>query len=56
MDILAMAEVTIYGAGIFGLSIGWACARRGAAVQIYDLNGVAAGSSGMQKKRFSSTA
>ena len=41
-----MAEVTIYGAGIFGLSIGWACARRGAAVQIYDPNGVAAGSSG----------
>ena len=41
-----MAEVTIYGAGIFGLSIGWVCARRGAAVQIYDPNGVAAGSSG----------
>ncbi|MDG2404636.1 MAG: FAD-binding oxidoreductase [Paracoccaceae bacterium] len=41
-----MAEVTIYGAGIFGLSIGWACARRGAAVQIYDPSGVAAGSSG----------
>lgn len=41
-----MADVTIYGAGIFGLSIGWACAHRGANVQIYDPNGVAAGSSG----------
>ncbi len=41
-----MVDVTIYGAGIFGLSIGWACARRGAAVQIYDPNGVATGSSG----------
>lgn len=41
-----MADITIYGAGIFGLSIGWACARRGAVVQIYDPQGVAAGASG----------
>ena len=41
-----MADVTIRGAGIFGLSIAWACARRGARVQVIDPNGPGAGSSG----------
>lgn len=34
------------GAGVFGLSIAFACLRRGAAVQVIDPNGVAAGASG----------
>jgi glycine/D-amino acid oxidase-like deaminating enzyme len=34
------------GAGIFGLSIAYACARRGARLRIIDRRGVAAGSSG----------
>jgi len=41
-----MAEITIRGAGIFGLSIAWACAQRGATVQVIDPGGPAAGSSG----------
>lgn len=41
-----MAEVTIYGAGIFGLSVAWSCVKRGAKVQVIDPHGVAAGSSG----------
>jgi glycine oxidase len=41
-----MAEITIRGAGIFGLSIAWACVRRGASVQVIDPNGPASGSSG----------
>jgi glycine oxidase len=41
-----MTEITIRGAGIFGLSIAWACVQRGAAVQIIDPNGAGAGSSG----------
>lgn len=41
-----MVDVTIRGAGIFGLSIAWACVRRGAAVQIIDPYGAGAGSSG----------
>lgn len=43
---LAMADVTIYGAGIFGLSVAWSCVKRGATVQIIDPNGLGAGSSG----------
>ena len=39
-------DVTIRGAGIFGLSIGWACALRGARVQVIDPHGIGAGSSG----------
>jgi glycine oxidase len=39
-------DVTIRGAGIFGLSIGWACAQRGARVQVIDLQGIGAGASG----------
>ncbi|MBJ6372295.1 NAD(P)/FAD-dependent oxidoreductase [Sedimentitalea arenosa] len=41
-----MAEITIRGAGIFGLSIAWACARRGATVRVIDPNGPGAGASG----------
>ncbi|MTJ05081.1 MAG: FAD-binding oxidoreductase [Sediminimonas qiaohouensis] len=41
-----MAEVTIYGAGIFGLSVAWSCARRGATVRVIDPYGPGAGSSG----------
>ena len=41
-----MPDVTIRGAGIFGLSIAWACVQRGAKVQIVDPFGAGAGSSG----------
>ena len=43
---MAIADVTIMGAGVFGLSVAYACAKRGAKVQVIDPNGVAAGSSG----------
>ena len=39
-------DVTIFGAGVFGLSCGWAMARRGARVRVIDPGGVAAGASG----------
>lgn len=41
-----MVDVTIRGAGILGLSIAWACARRGASVQVIDPNGPGSGASG----------
>ena len=41
-----MAEITIYGAGIFGLSIAWSCQSRGARVQVIDPSGPGAGASG----------
>lgn len=41
-----MTDITIKGAGIFGLSIAWECLRRGATVQVIDPHGVGAGSSG----------
>ena len=41
-----MADVTIRGAGIFGLSIAWECLRRGARVRVVDPHGVGAGASG----------
>ena len=41
-----MAEVTIKGAGIIGLSIAWECIQRGAKVQVIDPHGIGAGSSG----------
>ncbi len=43
---MATAEVTVMGAGVFGLSIAFACLRRGASVQVIDPNGVATGASG----------
>jgi len=41
-----MVDVTIRGGGIFGLSIAWVCAQRGARVCVVDPNGAGAGSSG----------
>lgn len=41
-----MVDVTIRGAGVFGLSIAWVCARRGASVCVVDPAGPGAGSSG----------
>ncbi len=43
---MAIADVTVRGAGIFGLSVAYVCARRGARVQVIDPGGVAAGASG----------
>lgn len=43
---MAMADVTVYGAGAFGLSVAWACVQRGARVRVIDPGGVAAGASG----------
>ena len=43
---MATAEITVMGAGIFGLSVAYACLRRGAGVQVIDPYGVAAGASG----------
>ncbi len=45
-DPLASTDLTIRGAGIFGLSIAWIATQRGAQVQVVDPNGPAAGSSG----------
>ncbi|MGB3690677.1 MAG: FAD-dependent oxidoreductase [Jannaschia helgolandensis] len=39
-------DVTILGAGVFGLGCAWAMARRGAKVRVVDPNGVGAGASG----------
>lgn len=41
-----MPDVTIYGAGIFGLSIGWSCLKKGAQVRVVDPNGPGGGASG----------
>ena len=41
-----MAELRIYGAGVFGLSIAWEATRRGASVEVVDPYGIGAGSSG----------
>jgi glycine/D-amino acid oxidase-like deaminating enzyme len=41
-----MAEIRVFGAGIFGLSIAWACAGKGASVEVVDPFGIGAGSSG----------
>ncbi len=39
-------DLTVMGAGIFGLSVAFACARRGARVRVIDTRGVGAGASG----------
>ena len=43
---MATVDVTVRGAGAFGLAVGFACARRGAAVRVIDPHGIAAGASG----------
>ena len=43
---MATADVTVMGAGVIGLSVAYACARRGAAVRVIDPHGVASGASG----------
>ena len=43
---MATAEVTILGAGVFGLSIAFCCGLRGARVRVIDPAGVGAGASG----------
>ncbi len=43
---MATVDVTVRGAGIFGLSIAWACLRAGARVRVVDPGDVGAGSSG----------
>ncbi|MEL6681040.1 MAG: FAD-dependent oxidoreductase [Pseudomonadota bacterium] len=43
---MATVDVTVMGAGIFGLSVAYACACRGAKVRVVDPHGVAAGASG----------
>ncbi len=39
-------DITVRGAGVFGLSVAWACLKRGASVRIVDPNGPGAGASG----------
>lgn len=41
-----MADLTVMGAGIFGLSIAWEALKRGARVRVIDPRGPAAGASG----------
>ncbi len=41
-----MVDVTVMGAGIFGLSVAYSCARRGARVRVIDPGGPGAGASG----------
>jgi glycine oxidase len=39
-------RIVVRGAGIFGLSVAWACARKGASVTVSDPGGIGAGASG----------
>jgi len=41
-----MGDIVVHGAGVFGLSVAWACLTRGARVTVVDPNGVGAGASG----------
>ena len=43
---MAIIDLTVRGAGIFGLSIAWDAARRGARVRVVDPHGPGAGASG----------
>ncbi|MEO8531625.1 MAG: FAD-dependent oxidoreductase [Deltaproteobacteria bacterium] len=43
---MAIVDVTVRGAGVFGLSIAYACARRGANVRVVDPFGAGSGASG----------
>ena len=42
-----MTDVTVLGAGIFGLSVAWACLKKGARVRVIDPAGPGAGASGV---------
>lgn len=42
---MASVDVTVRGAGVFGLSVAWACARRGARVRVVAPEGPGAGAS-----------
>ena len=43
---MATVDVTVMGGGVFGLTIAYVCASRGASVRVVDPRGVGAGSSG----------
>lgn len=43
---MARIDVTVRGAGAFGLAVAWACLRRGARVRVIDPGGPGAGASG----------
>ena len=43
---MATVDVTVFGAGVFGLSVAYAVAKTGAKVRVIDPNGVGSGSSG----------
>ena len=43
---MARVDLTVRGAGIFGLSIAWAAARRGAKVRLIETQAIGAGASG----------
>lgn len=43
---MARVDLTVRGAGIFGLAVAWAAARRGARVRVIEATGIGAGSSG----------
>ncbi len=43
---MAIADITVLGAGIFGLSIAWTAHQRGARVKVIEAQSVGAGSSG----------
>lgn len=43
---MARVDLTVRGAGIFGLSIAWEAARRGARVRLVEIDRIGAGSSG----------
>lgn len=43
---MTTVDVTVMGAGIFGLSVAWACVQRGATVRVIEAVGIGAGASG----------
>ena len=43
---MSTPDITVFGGGIFGLSIAWACLRRGALVRVMEAHGIGAGASG----------